>query len=138
MYKNDYNKLLDTLSAQLNIYYPDKEDLTKYLLFKINDFIETDFEGTSDNKIFHNFLITLQEMIEFSFENDATKSYLRMVFKTINNEPFLKEFNRLMPSKEKNINFLFNKLYNLFVYQDATSSHDYRLTEILDFLEYYK
>ena len=138
MYKNDYNKALTGLSLQLNSDYPEREDLTNYLLSKIKDFIESDFYGISGNKIFRNLLITLREMIEFSFENDATKSYLRMVFKTINNEPFLKEFNRLMPSKEKNINFLFNKLYNLFVYQDATSSHDYRLTEILGFLEYYK
>lgn len=138
MYKNDYNKLLDTLSAQLNIYYPDKEDLTKYLLFKINDFIETDFEGTSDNKIFHNFLITLQEMIEFSFENNANKSYLKMIFKNIKDEKILKKINHIMPSKEKDIKFLLNKLFYCFVYQDATNSNEYNLTEIIDFINSYK
>ena len=92
MYKNDYNKVLTDLSLQLNSDYPEREDLTTYLLSKIKDFIETDFNGISENKIFRNLLITLREMIEFSFENDVTKSYLRMVFKTINNEPFLKEF----------------------------------------------
>ena len=138
MYKNDYNEFLNTLSAQLNINYPDKEDLTKHLLSKIKDFIETDFKGISENKIFRNFLITLREIIEFAFENKTTKSYLRIIFKTFNNDIILNELNRIMPSKEKNINFVLNKLFYLFTYQDATISYENKLTEILDFLDSHK
>ena len=43
-----------------------------------------------------------------------------------------------MPSKEKDIKFLLNKLFYCFVYQDATNSNEYNLTEIIDFINSYK
>ncbi len=138
MQNKDYTELLNSFTMQINIDFPSNEELTNFLIAQINEFICTDFDGIPENKVFRLFLNTIKEMIEFSFKNNASKSYLRNIFKAINNKLLIEIFTNIMPKRINDVKFILRRLINFFVYQDVTSSNEYRLTEIIDFIESYE
>lgn len=138
MQNKDYTELLNSFTMQININFPSNEELTNFLFSQINEFICTDFDGIPENKVFRLFLNTIKEMIEFSFKNNASKSYLRNTFKAINNKLLIEIFTNIMPKRINDVKFILSRLINFFVYQDVTSSNEYRLNEIIDFIESYE
>ena len=104
----------------------------------VYNFVCTDFNGVSENKIFRIFLNTFKDVIEFSFQNDASKSYMRTSFKKLNNKKFLDYLSVYMPAKSTVIKFIMDRFVNFFVYQqDFSISKEYRLKEIVDFVNEY-
>lgn len=115
--------------------FPNNNDLSNILFLKICDFINTDFDGVSENKIYRSFLSVIIDVIEISFQGDASKSYLRSFFKKLKNRIFINYLSMLMPSKSDDISFTIDRLVNFFVYQDSTSKKAYRLEETLSYLK---
>ena len=78
--RNEKNKLNDEFSKY--------EFITEELFIKLKDFINTDFDGISENKIYRLFLNVIKDMIYLSFDNGTPKKYMRSVFKIIDNDVF--------------------------------------------------
>lgn len=126
---------LEIAKFQLTEEFPNNIDLCNTLFLKICDFVNEDFDGMVENKIYRSFIGQLIDIIEISFENNASKSYLRSFFKKLNNRIFINYLSTLMPSKSDDISFTIDRLVNFFVYQDSTSKKEYRLEEILSYLK---
>lgn len=126
---------LEIAKFQLTEEFPNNIDLCNTLFLKICDFINEDFDGIVENKIYRSFIGQLIDIIEISFENNASKSYLRNFFKKLNNRIIINYLSTLMPSKSDDISFTIDRLVNFFVYQDSTSKKEYRLEEILSYLK---
>lgn len=126
---------LETAKFQLAEEFPNNSDLSNTLFLKICDFVNEDFDGIVENKIYRSFIGQLIDIIEISFENNASKSYLRSFFKKLNNRIFINCLSTLIPSKSDDISFTIDRLVNFFVYQDSTSKKEYRLEEILSYLK---
>lgn len=126
---------LETAKFQLTEEFPNSSDLCNTLFLKICDFVNEDFDGIVENKIYRSFIGQLIDIIEISFKNNASKSYLRSFFKKLNNRIFINHLSTLMPSKSDDISFTIDRLVNFFVYQDSTSKKEYRLEEILSYLK---
>lgn len=126
---------LESAKFQLTEEFPNNSDLCNTLFLKICDFVDEDFDGIVENKIYRSFIGQFIDIIEVSFENNASKSYLRSFFKKLNNRIFINYLSTLMPSKSNDISFTIDRLVNFFVYQDSTSKKEYRLEEILSYLK---
>ena len=126
---------LESAKFQLTEEFPNNSDLCNTLFLKICDFVDEDFDGIVENKIYRSFIGQFIDIIEVSFENNASKSYLRSFFKKLNNRIFINYLSTLMPSKSDDISFTIDRLVNFFVYQDSTSKKEYRLEEILSYLK---
>lgn len=129
---------LDDIKAQLIEEFPTNKELTEKIFLMVYNFVCTDFNGVSENKIFRIFLNTFKDVIEFSFQNDASKSYIRTIFKKLNNKKFLDYLSVYMPAKSTAIKFIMDRFVNFFVYQqDLSISKEYRLKEIVNFVNEY-
>lgn len=126
---------LENAKTQLTEEFPNNDDLSNILFLKICDVVNTDFDGVSENKIYRRFLSILIDIIETSFQNDASKSYLRSFFKKLNNSSFINYLSKAIPSKSDDIKFTIDRLVNFFVYQDPTSKKEYRLEEIVSYIK---
>ena len=132
---NECLTYLESAQFQLTEEFPNNSDLCNTLFLKICDFVDEDFDGIVENKIYRSFIGQFIDIIEVSFENNASKSYLRSFFKKLNNRIFINYLSTLMPSKSDDISFTIDRLVNFFVYQDSTSKKEYRLEEILSYLK---
>jgi len=132
---NECLTYLESAKFQLTEEFPNNSDLCNTLFLKICDFVDEDFDGIVENKIYRSFIGQFIDIIEVSFENNASKSYLRSFFKKLNNRIFINYLSTLMPSKSDDISFTIDRLVNFFVYQDSTSKKEYRLEEILSYLK---
>ena len=129
---------LDDIKAQLIEEFPTNKELTEKNFLMVYNFVCTDFNGVSENKIFRIFLNTFKDVIEFSFQNDASKSYMRTIFKKLNNKKVLDYLSVYMPAKSTVIKFIMDRFVNFFVYQqDLSISKEYKLKEIVDFVNEY-
>ena len=131
---NECLTYLESAKFQLTEEFPNNSDLCNRLFLKICDFVDEDFDGIVENKIYRSFIGQFIDIIEVSFENNASKSYLRSFFKKLNNRIFINYLSTLMPSKSDDISFTIDRLVNFFVYQDTSSSKEYRLDEVLSYL----
>lgn len=132
---NECLTYLESAKFQLTEEFPNNSDLCNTLFLIICDFVDEDFDGIVENKIYRSFIGQFIDIIEVSFENNASKSYLRSFFKKLNNRIFINYLSTLMPSKSDDISFTIDRLVNFFVYQDSTSKKEYRLEEILSYLK---
>lgn len=82
----------------INKEFPKYESLTDDIFEKITDFANEDFDGITDNKRFRCFLDLCKTILTTAFEQDAQKSYLKMVFKALKNEDISKYFSKVMQS----------------------------------------
>lgn len=89
---------IKTEQENINKEFPKYENLTDDIFEKITDFANEDFDGITDNKRFRCFLDLCKNILITAFEQDAQKSYLRMVFKALKNEDISKYFSYIMQS----------------------------------------
>lgn len=81
--------------------FPKQKDLTNSIFVEILDFINQDFDGISDNKRYRCFLDLYKNILIISFQENASKAYLRMIFKAMKNKDILKYFSHIMQSRSK-------------------------------------
>lgn len=126
---------LENAKAQLIEEFPNNNDLNNTLFLKVCDLVNKDFDGITENKIYRSFIGELIDIVKISFENDASKSYLRSFFKKLNNHSYTNYLSKSMPSKSGDIKRIIDRLVNFFVYQDTSSIKEYRLDEVLSYLK---
>ncbi len=132
--KNRCLSYLHNEKIMLNDEFPKYEFTTEELFVKLKDFINTDFDGISENKIYRLFLNVIKEMIYLSFDNGTPKKYMRSVFKIIDNDVFKDYVFSIM--KTKNIKTIINHIARLFVATwQGYDDRDKRLNNIIHLID---
>ena len=126
---------LENAKAELIEEFPNNNELSNTLFLKVCDLANEDFDGITENKIYRNFIGVLIDIVKISFENDASKSYLRSFFKKLNNCSFTNCLSKSMSSKSGDIKRIIDRLVYFFVYQNTSSAKEYRLNEVLNYLK---
>ena len=128
-------KYLEKAKAELIDEFPNNNDLSNTLFLKICDFVNEDFDGIAENKIYRSYIYVLIDIIEIAFESDASKSYLRSFFKKLNCSSFTNCLSKSMPSKSGDTKRVIDRLVNFFVYQDGINQKEHRLEVIVNYLK---
>ena len=84
--KSECLTYLEKAKDELKNGFPENEQLINSLFIKFSDFANDDYEGISDNKIERLYFFLLKDLIVISFENNASKSFMRNFFKSLNNK----------------------------------------------------
>lgn len=114
--------------------FPKQKDLTNRIFVEILDFINQDFDGISDNKRYRCFLDLYKNILIISFQENASKAYLRMIFKAMKNKDISKYFSHIMQSRSKYFQDTVDRLCNIFTYVHIEGQKDKKLKKILDLL----
>ncbi|MBR2860886.1 MAG: hypothetical protein IKB86_03520 [Clostridia bacterium] len=122
---------------KINFEFPKNEKITDSLFEKLYDFLENDFEGMSDNRVYRCFLTSFKEMICFAFRENVSKAYLRCFFKSLNREDFVSYLAKHAKSREKDIRFIMKRFLNSFIYswQGYDNDKNKVLNEIVVFID---
>ena len=83
--------------------FPKQKDLTNRIFVEILDFINQDFDGISDNKRYRCFLDLYKNILIISFQENASKAYLRMIFKAMKNKDISKYFFTILCNRVQKI-----------------------------------
>ena len=127
---------VETAMAEYSNEFSDKEDLIHSLSVIFSDFLNEDYDGLTENRIYRLYLDTLKEIIITAFENDASKSLLRGFFKILNNKKVTDYLSSLAKSKSSDIKFLLERLYTEFVYwAESDITKDNKLNKLIDLIE---
>ena len=69
-----------------------------------------------------------------SFQQPATKAYLRMIFKAMNHKDTSNYLSHIMQSRSKDFQDTVDRLCNIFTYVHIEGQKDKKLKKILDLL----
>ena len=130
-----FSQYIDNKKAELLKAFPDYENLTETFFRRITDFVAEDFEGFSENKVYRIFLKTVKDIVNISFEEKASKSYLRSFWKIIDTKDVCNCLTTFMRSKSSSVKCITARMVNFYVYLNTTSSEEYQRREIFDFLD---
>ena len=75
-----------------------------------------------------------KNILIISFQENASKAYLRMIFKAMKNKDILKYFSHIMQSRSKDFRDTVDRLCNIFAYVHIEGQKDKKLKKILDLL----
>ncbi len=130
---------LECEKENLNSEFPKNEETTTLLFEKVFDFLSTDFDEMSDNKVYRCFLISFREMFCIAFDKDVSKIYLRQFFKIMNNDIFLTYLSNHAKSRAKDIKNIMNRFVNFFIssWQGYNDNKDSVLDEIIGLIDYW-
>ncbi len=130
----DFSSYLECGENKLNSEFPNCGEVTKALFQKTHDFLNIDFEGLSDNRIYRYFLSNFNEMICLAFEKNASQKYMRSFFEIMSSEQFVEFLTNKAKSKAKDIQFLIERLWNFFVYAQYGFNNSL-LEEIISYID---
>ncbi len=130
---------LECEKENLNSEFPKNQETTTLLFEKVFDFLSTDFDEMSDNKVYRCFLISFREIIFIAFDKDVSKVYLRQFFKIMNNDIFLTYLSNHAKSRAKDIKFVMNRFVHFFItsWQGYNDNKDRVLDEIIGLIDYW-
>lgn len=131
----NFTEYINCEKAKLLKDFPKNEVLTETFLNKILNFAEEDFEGIPENKVYRVFLEEVRDIINLSFEEKASKSYLRSFWKILDTKDVSRVLSADMTTKRKDVKALTSRMVNFYVYQDPASSDQYRKSEIMAFID---
>lgn len=130
--KKECLSYLESEKSKLIEEFPKDKFTTEELFMQITVFIDNDFDGISENKIFRSFLDTLKNITYYAFDRDSSKAYLRSFFKILNNKSVIEYLTSLMKSKSVDIKNIMNRFVNFFVYwQNSDNTKENKLNEII-------
>lgn len=117
--------------------FPKNEETTTILFEKVFDFLSTDFDEMSDNKVYRCFLVSFREIICIAFDKDVSKVYLRQFFKIMNNDIFLTYLSNHSKSRAKDIKNIMNRFVHFFInsWQEYNDNKDRVLDEIIGLID---
>lgn len=135
-YKSDCLFYLKNEKEELVEEFPQNEHLIEELFFKISDFVNMDFEGISDNKIYRNFLDFMKEILILSFEKNASKSFLHNFFKRLSNKKVTDYLASCAKTKSTDFKNVIERFVNEFVYwQESDHKKELKLNEIIKLID---
>lgn len=127
---------LDEQELQYIHQYPQNVVMTGELFSKAKEFIDTNYDGISENKIYRCFIDFLKELVTAVLKSDVSKAYIQSFFKTLNNKYVINCLINFMRSKESDIINTMNKLNKLFVYwQNSDHEKHDKSEEIISWLD---
>ena len=109
---------------KLNVEYPENKESTTTLFQMIFNFLETDFEDMTDNRIYRYFLTSFKELIYFAFEMGVSKSYLRCLFRHLNNKVFISYLGNYAKTRANDIRLVMARFVDFFVTTWQGVDHD--------------
>ena len=117
--------------------FPKNEETTTILFEKVFDFLSTDFDEMSDNKVYRCFLVSFREIICIAFDKDVSKVYLRQFFKIMNNDIFLTYLSNHSKSRAKDIKNIMNRFVHFFInsWQGYNDNKDIMLDEFIGLID---
>ncbi len=135
-YKSDCLFYLKNEKEDLVKEFPQNEHLIEELFFKISDFVNMDFEGISDNKIYRNFLDLMKEILILSFEKNVSKTFLYNFFKRLNNKKVTDFLANCAKTKSTDFKNVIERFVNEFVYwQKSDHKKESKLNEIIKLID---
>lgn len=78
--KKECLSYLEIEKIKLNEEFPKYETVTEELFIRVSDFMNNDFDGISENKIYRLFLDKLKDVTRYAFDSDVSKAYMRSFF----------------------------------------------------------
>lgn len=122
---------LEKAKDELKNGFPENEQLINSLFIKFSDFANDDYEGISDNKIERSYFFLLKDLIVISFESNASKSFLRSFFKSLNNKYVVDYLSSI--TQKVNFKSSLNVMVNEFVYwQESDHKKELKLNQLLN------
>ena len=101
---------------KLNEEFPKCETVTQELFVQVSDFVNNDFDGISENKIYRLFLDKLKDITRYGFNSNVSKAYMRSFFKMLNNKNVVEYLTCIMKTKSTDISNIMKRFVNFFVY----------------------
>lgn len=134
--KKECLSYLEIEKTKLNEKFAKYEIITEELFVKLSDFINNDFYGTSENKIYRLFLEQLKDITCYAFESNVSKAYMRNFFEKLNNKNVEEHLTSIMKNKSIDISNVMKRFVNFFVYwQDSDNTKDKKLEEIIKLID---
>ncbi len=131
--KSDCLSYLESVKIELNKEFPENEQLTDSLFMNFSDFANDDYEGVSDNRIYRLYLCLLKDLIVVSFENNASKSFMRGFFKRLNNKSVTDYLSSLTKTQTVNFKSPLNAMVYEFVYwQESDHKKELKLNSLIN------
>lgn len=131
--KSECLSYLEKTRFELNKEFPQNEHLIDILFDKFSSFVIDDYEGVSDNKIYRLYLCLIKDMLVVSFENNASKSFMRCFFKRLNNKSVTDYFFSLAKSQGIHFKYALNAMVNEFVcWQESDHKKELKLNNLIN------
>ncbi len=113
--KTDLIVYLEQGINKLNVEFPKNEQSTSALFQMVIDFLNADFEEMTDNYIYRYFLTSFKKLICFAFESGVSKSYLRCLFKHLNNKVFVGYLGNYAKTRANDIRLVMDRFVDFFI-----------------------
>ena len=127
---------LENEKIKLNEEFPKCETVTEELFIQVMDFVNDDFDGISENKIYRLFLDNLKDITRYAFECNLSKTYMRSFFKKLNNKHLIEHLSGVMKTKSTDVSNVLKRFVNFFVYwQDSECTKHKKLEEIIKLVD---
>ncbi len=127
---------LELVQSELKEEFPKYETVIKELFIQVSDFMNNDFDGISENRIYRLFLEKLKDITRYAFDSDVSKAYMRSFFARLNNKNVVEYLTSIMKTKSIDISNIMKRFVNFFVYwQDSDNTKDKKLEEIIKLLD---
>jgi len=127
---------LKNAQSELDNKFPENKQLTDSLFAIFSDFVSSDYEGASDNKIYRLYLCTLKEILNIAFENNASKSYLHCFFKKMNTKVITDCLSSLSNSHSSDFKNILSRMVTEFVYwQESDHKKELKLNHLTELID---
>ena len=113
--KTDLIVYLEQGITKLNIDFPQNGQSTTMLFRLVLDFLDADFAEMTDNRIYRYFLASFKELICCAFETGVSKSYLRCLFKHLNNNVFVGYLGNYAKTRANDIQLVMDRFVDFFI-----------------------
>ncbi len=131
--KSECLTYLKKAKVELKNEFPKNEQLIDSLFMKFSVFVNDDYDGISDNKIYRLYLCLLKDIVVVSFENNASKSFMRSFFKRLNNKTVTDYLSSITKTQTINFKSPLNVMVNEFVYwQESDNKKELKLNDLIN------
>ena len=137
--KTDLIVYLEQGITKLNIDFPQNGQSTTMLFRLVLDFLDADFAEMTDNRIYRYFLASFKELICCAFETGVSKSYLRCLFKHLNNNVFVGYLGNYAKTRANDIQLVMDRFVDFFVatWQGFDNDRKRVLDDIVSSIDYW-
>ena len=137
--KTDLIVYLEQGITKLNIDFPQNGQSTTMLFRLVLDFLDADFAEMTDNRIYRYFLASFKELICCAFETGVSKSYLRCLFKHLNNNVFVGYLGNCAKTRANDIQLVMDRFVDFFVatWQGFDNDRKRVLDDIVSSIDYW-
>lgn len=131
--KSECLSYMENAKVELKKESPKNEELIEELFVIFIDYVNADYNGVSDGKIYRIYLDTIKDMLYFAFENNASKSFMRSFFKTLNDKRVTDFLSKRTKCKSPHFKYALNTIVYEFVYwQESDNTKEHKLNHLIN------